>query len=105
VKRLLKGFCVDEDHLALDVIRQVGPGGSFLMESHTLDHFKEELFFPNLFKRQSIEQWIGRGAKPMSQVAHEKVLTIVESGNGVVLSAERSDALDRALQAAVADYA
>ena len=105
VKRLLKGFTVDEDSLALDVIRQVGPGGSFLMESHTLNHFKDELFFPNLFKRQSIDQWIGRGAKPMSQVAHEKVLSILAAGDGVTLPEDRCDALDQALQSAVANCA
>jgi trimethylamine---corrinoid protein Co-methyltransferase len=104
VKRILRGFSVDEDALALDVIRQVGAGGTFLMESHTLEHFKDELFFPNLFRRQSIDQWISRGAKPMAEVAHEKVLEIMASGDGVVLSDDRSEALDRALQAAAADH-
>ena len=105
VKRILRGFSVDEESLALDAIRRAGPGGSFLMDPHTLAHFKDELFFPSLFKRQSIEQWIGRGAKPMSQIAHERVLSILESGDGVTLPADRSDALDRALQSSVADYA
>ena len=104
VKRLLRGIIVDDDTLATDVIRRVGPGGSYLMETHTQEHFKGELFFPNLFRRQSIEQWINRGAKPMAQVAHEKVLSILESGDGVTLPADRAEPLDQALRSAVADF-
>ncbi len=103
VKKVLTGFTVNEDTLALDVIRRVGPGGNFMMDAHTLDHFKQELFFPSLFKRQSIEQWIQRGAKPMSAVAHERVQHILESGDGVTLPADRVEALDGALRDAIAD--
>ena len=30
---------MDAEHLALDVIKSVGPGGLFLGERHTLEHF------------------------------------------------------------------
>lgn len=46
VKRYIHGFEIDSEHLALDVINQVGPGGNFPLERHTLDHFQKEHWPP-----------------------------------------------------------
>jgi len=40
----LRRFEVNDDTLALDVIHKVGPGGHFLSEKHTLEHFKKEIW-------------------------------------------------------------
>ncbi len=40
----LRGFDLNDDTLALDVIHKVGPGGHFLGEKHTLKHFKKEIW-------------------------------------------------------------
>lgn len=39
-KRVFEGLTISRERLALDVIRQVGCGGNFLMEPHTLDHLR-----------------------------------------------------------------
>ncbi len=101
VKRVLSGFSLDDDTLALDVIRKVGHGGNFMMEEHTLKHFRQELFFPALFKRQSVEGWIGRGARPIVDVAHERVQSILAQASPVPLPADAEDAMERALREAV----
>jgi len=44
---LLKGIPVDDDHLAFDAIKEVGPGGHFLMNSHTMKHLRTEYFKGN----------------------------------------------------------
>ena len=103
VKRVLAGFTVNDDTLALDVIRKVGHGGNFLLEEHTLSHFRDELFFPVLFKRQSVEQWIQRGGKPIEEVAHERVQAILAQAGPVPLSPDADKALSRALRQAGAD--
>jgi trimethylamine---corrinoid protein Co-methyltransferase len=47
VIRALKGFTIDLEHLAFDVIEETGPGGNFLTEKHTLDHLRSgEIFIP-----------------------------------------------------------
>jgi len=46
---------VDDQTLATDVIASVGPGGNFLEQQHTLDHFREELFLSSLFQCRSWE--------------------------------------------------
>ncbi len=50
VKRFMEGVPISEDTLALDLIDKIGPGGAFLMEPHTMKHFKEVLY-PDLFQR------------------------------------------------------
>jgi trimethylamine---corrinoid protein Co-methyltransferase len=77
VKRILAGLAVTEETLALDVIREVGHGKDFLTHAHTLGHFRSDLFFPALFRRQSIDQWLAQGARSMADVAHERVRSIL----------------------------
>ncbi len=50
VKRFMNGVSVSEETLALDLIDKIGPGGAFLMEPHTMKHFKDVLY-PELFER------------------------------------------------------
>jgi len=78
VKRVLRGFSVDEDTLALDVIRQVGIGGNFLGEAHTYDHFRQELWFPTAFDRRRWDEWWADGARTMADWAHEHKVQILE---------------------------
>jgi len=89
VKRILAGLRVDEDTLALDVIREVGHRGDFLTRAHTLEHFRSDLFFPALFRRQSIDGWLARGARAIADVAHERVQAILAG------SAPADPAIDR----------
>ena len=36
IKHTVQGFRVNDDTLALDVIKEIGPGGHYLMHEHTL---------------------------------------------------------------------
>lgn len=65
VERVLRGFTVDDETLGLDVIRAVGHDGSFLAEGHTVRHFKQELWFPQLLDRRFWADWLERGATDM----------------------------------------
>jgi trimethylamine--corrinoid protein Co-methyltransferase len=79
VKRYMRGFEVDEEHLAMDVIRKVGPGGHFLSEKHTLDHFMKEHWRPTLFNRENLPNWIKKGKKTADQKLIEKALEILKT--------------------------
>jgi trimethylamine--corrinoid protein Co-methyltransferase len=50
--KMLRGIDVDEEHLALDEIRTVGPGGNFLSLQHTVGHLRDEYLEPMLASRQ-----------------------------------------------------
>ncbi len=78
-KRFIRGIEVNTETLARSVIEQVGPGGHYLQEDHTYEHFKEELWFPTLLARQDYGDWQLAGSKDMGQRIREKVIDIVES--------------------------
>jgi trimethylamine--corrinoid protein Co-methyltransferase len=77
VKRVMSGIEINEETLALDVIDRVGPGGQFLTQDHTYDHFKKD-WFPDFFHRDSYESWAKEGQKTLGQRTNEKVREILE---------------------------
>jgi trimethylamine--corrinoid protein Co-methyltransferase len=101
VKRILDGITVNDETLALDVIRSVGPGGDYLQQDHTVQFFRKELFFPRLFRRQTIEQWLNSGGKMIHEVAHERVQEILSKAGPVELPASVDKELERALNKAI----
>jgi len=101
IKRILQGFVVDDDTLALDVIREVGPGGEYLGHDHTLRYFRKELYYPRLFLRQSIDEWVNGGKKMAHQAAHERVEQILAKAGPVDLLPGADAELERALQKAI----
>jgi trimethylamine--corrinoid protein Co-methyltransferase len=72
VKRILRGFVVNGETLALDVIKRVGIGGNFLADKHTVAHFRKELWSPEAFDRRDWQSWWEDGARTMVQWAREK---------------------------------
>ncbi|MEW6266054.1 MAG: trimethylamine methyltransferase family protein [Thermodesulfobacteriota bacterium] len=61
--KVLKGIEVDDEHLALDVIAEVGPGGNFIMTEHTIKHMKSEYFQGNgVSDRKIRDKWVRDGA-------------------------------------------
>ena len=97
IKRVLAGISITDETLAVDVIREVGPGGMFLQHEHTVHFFKQELFFPNLFRRQTIDQWLKTGGKMIHEVAHERVEAILAEAGPVPLAPGADAELERAL--------
>ncbi|MBN2126326.1 MAG: trimethylamine methyltransferase family protein [Deltaproteobacteria bacterium] len=76
VKRYMRGFEIDEPHLALDVIREVGPGGHFLGERHTLDFFMKEHWRPSFFNRANLGNWIREGNRTLNDKLINRALEI-----------------------------
>jgi trimethylamine--corrinoid protein Co-methyltransferase len=78
-KRFLQGIAVNQDTLARHVIEAVGPGGHFLQQRHTLDHFRGELWRSELLTRQPYGIWQAAGGKDMAERIQEKLVEIVET--------------------------
>jgi trimethylamine--corrinoid protein Co-methyltransferase len=63
-KRFLKGIEVDKDHLAYDLIAELGPGASFLASEHTFRYFKKEQYIPSIVTdRRERAEWERLGAR------------------------------------------
>lgn len=103
IRHIIRGIEVSDETLAVDVIRGVGYGGDFLSHEHTVEHFRREMFFPKLFTRQTIDEWIEAGSKQIHEVAHERVLGILEKAGPVELPPGADAELERALQKAIDD--
>jgi len=61
VRRVHQGIAVDEGTLATDVIANVGPGGNYLMEMHTVERCRKEFWRPDLCDRGGLEAWMQGG--------------------------------------------
>jgi trimethylamine--corrinoid protein Co-methyltransferase len=81
LRRFQEGFAIDTETLALEVIHSVGPGGNFLTEDHTIEHFRE-YWESALFARQRFDGWKAEGAKPMSQRVREKTVALLDQASG-----------------------
>ena len=78
VLRIIKGTEVNDETLAVEVIKQVGPEGNFLGHKHTLRHIRNEIHIPTVFDRTPETIWAKAGSKPLHQVAKEKAQKILE---------------------------
>ena len=56
IHKVMQGIVVDEESLALDVIRSVGPGGNFLSQKHTIKHMRD-IFIPQFMDRRPYNAW------------------------------------------------
>jgi trimethylamine--corrinoid protein Co-methyltransferase len=79
VKRILRGIPVTPETIALDVMREVGPGGHFMEHDHTYKRFKEEIWRPKLIDRQNWENWNLAGGKRYGERVHDRVIEILET--------------------------
>jgi trimethylamine--corrinoid protein Co-methyltransferase len=78
VKRFGRGVDFSAEHLALEVIEEVGPAGNYLTHDHTLKHFREELWFAKLMDHNNHDGWVKRGSSSMFDRAHERAAQILE---------------------------
>jgi trimethylamine--corrinoid protein Co-methyltransferase len=79
VKRFLRGTEVSKETLAREVISAVGPGGHFLQQDHTVEHFRRELWRPSIMTRQPYEAWLREGSKDTAQRIQEKLKHIIDT--------------------------
>lgn len=78
VKRLLKGIEVNPDTIGLEVIKEVGPGNSFILSSHTLKHMRKELYRGSgLVKNNTYENWVDQGKQDALKRANVMVRDIL----------------------------
>jgi trimethylamine--corrinoid protein Co-methyltransferase len=77
IMRAVEGIKVNDDTLAFDVIKQVGPGGNFISQKHTRHHMRSEHYQPMLSDRKNREDWEATGGMDTQQRASEIVKKIL----------------------------
>lgn len=96
VAEFLTPLDLSDDALAVDAIREVGPGGHFFGTQHTQDRYKNAFYSPILSDWRNFESWQLAGSP-----------TAVEKANRVWkerLAAWEKPAIDPAVEEAVNDF-
>ena len=78
IKHTVRGFGVNKEALAVDVIKEIGSAKNFLTHTHTLRHMRSQSQ-PELIDRKGIEDWKAAGGTDIYQRAAEKVKSILEN--------------------------
>ena len=76
--RAVKGVEVTKDTLAVEIIEEVGPAGHFLDHPHTVEHVRNEFYFPRFSDRQQRVAWEEQGSKDAFTRAHEEARRILD---------------------------
>jgi trimethylamine--corrinoid protein Co-methyltransferase len=77
VNQFMGGIPVNDETLALEVIDKIGPGGHYLYEDHTMDHFKN-VWYSDLFDRSIHQIWLEQGANRFEQRLRAKTETLMQ---------------------------
>jgi trimethylamine--corrinoid protein Co-methyltransferase len=79
VFRAVRGFDVDTDTLAIDMIDKVGHMGNFLAQPHTMRHLKlGAIRNSQLYDKRTSERARKEGVRPLTEVAKDVVRKILK---------------------------
>jgi len=88
LKRLKRGITFSEEELALQIIEQIKPGGSFMMSSHTARRMKSEALLSRLADREAREVWEKKGSLDTRARAMQRVNEILAHDSPDLIPAE-----------------
>jgi trimethylamine--corrinoid protein Co-methyltransferase len=102
VKRLRRGFAVDGDSLAVEVIAGVMQGSrNFLAEMHTVKYLRAgEVMVTHLADRRDWEEWSRSGREEMADRAQSKAERLLAEHKVAPLEEDQEQALDEVMRSA-----
>ncbi len=95
LKRAQAGIRVDEEHLATDVIRELGRRAEYLGHPHTLDHFSQEYVFPHVINRRARSAWETAGSPTITESAQSRIDELrARETRSIATAAQRQELLE-----------
>lgn len=79
IRKVIGGFNVVDENMAVDIIKEIGPGGEFVSHQHTFDHFKKEQSHTKLFDRSMRETWVLEGGTNLTERAYAEANYILNN--------------------------
>ena len=95
LKQVRQGVEFKQEDICKDIIAEVGPGGTFMGEVHTLQNMRKAAFFPDIAVRGLRPQWEAEGKPDAFSRAMEQARSILGKKNPATFS-EKLDARIRA---------
>jgi trimethylamine--corrinoid protein Co-methyltransferase len=93
LKRVKRGISFSEDDLALKLIKEVGPGGSFIVAKHTISRMKTEAVMTRMADRDPRTTWEKRGATDIHTRAMKRAAEMMSANTDSLLSPETEEKL------------
>ena len=101
VKRIARGFEVNAEMVAADVVNKVGPGSDFLAEEHTVQHFRKELWLAGpTWTRETWDGWAESGELSMADRLRGQVKQVLGSYQPEPIDEGLSREIDRIVETA-----
>ena len=99
IRRIHKGIPIDENNMAIEVIREVGlKKGDYLAHDHTIKNLRKTQWRPKLFSRIGIEKWVDQGEKSIVDRARYKLNDILNNHKPKQLSNAKSLQINNLLE-------
>ena len=100
VESILREIDFSDDALGLEVLVEVGPGGTLIDASHTAGHFRKELWMPRLLDRRFFQAWQDAGAASTQDRCRQHKQQCLAADPPEPLPAELARTLDQIIAAA-----
>lgn len=100
VRRVIRGIAVDEERMAVDVIKQAGPAGEFMSQEHTLRYFRQEHSQSRIASRSLRNNWLEEGSKDMTERAYEEARFILKNHKPAPLPRDVQAAFNKIIEEA-----
>lgn len=88
MKRMKRGISFNEDDLAVDLIKEIGPGGSFITAKHTISRMKTEAVMTKIADRDARSIWEKKGATDTQAKALKKAKEVMMVNPSPLISPE-----------------
>ena len=88
LKKARDGIVVNEEDFCIDLIKQVGPGGLFMDQEHTLLNMRKTAFYPKLAAREARSQWKEAGQPDIGVRAMAEAKRILSQENPARFAAD-----------------
>jgi len=93
IRKVMQGMQVDDENLAVDIIKSVGPGGDFLLQDHTMKYMRTLPSAPKMIERNNRENWLAAGGQDLAQRAAERAADLLANHQPLALKAAEKSAL------------
>lgn len=88
MKRMKRGISFSDEDLALGLIKEIGPGGSFITAKHTIGRMKTEAVMTKMADRDARTIWEKKGATDIHTRALKRAKDIMTTNPASLLSPE-----------------
>ena len=88
MKRMKRGVSFSDDDLGVNLIKEIGPGGSFITAKHTINRMKTEAVMTKIADRDARTIWEKKGATDIHTRALKKAKEVMANNAAPLISPE-----------------